>query len=888
MAIPGNPVTVPGEFQQQLQMVPGVPRAHATLADEEPPLHLVQSDESAGPPTLETCSAQDAYQALDKLVTGQDRLARNRWAIDLYHRAVDDNFPFARLVYSKTPNQAVYEYRQPAGRSARESTAAVPNKANDLCNKVVDMMEADPAKPNPIPSQEGPAQRAALDIATQFLAQLGSATGIDDQSLWRWSLRNALTCGSSFIEYEVDPKGGGWHPLQVLADPTAQDPENPLVGTPQMDAMGNPLVAAPLGETADPILRYVSADNRFVETAAEADRVWLPGIRAIKLRREQVRTYPPTAKVQDAELVIVLRSCRLSEAIRRWPDTVGKMDEGQLKQLASFRTPYPFMVIDPAMLGTIEGNSGPPMSRVGTASPLLQKVMAWYRVYAPCSEEYPRGLMLDVSGSSGGTILGQETLTYEVTLPDGGTDERERDLPVIQETPVQDVRGGDPFGWPFESRFIGSSEATATLLAGYLDAIDQRLHPHIYLRSTATIDDEDMMDRSRPMILDPTDPEPVYEQFPTLPPVVEPVQFLYDQQNIAAGLGAAALALESEHTDSGVGKQIAIQQAHINLSGILQEHNGAKTRGWKVCLQLAQAYYKTPQLIRAVGDEDSGAARWWTGDDLSGVDDIGIQPGTGTMMTVEGKAAYLAYLQGQKWMEPQQAGAIARAGIARDIGLPKDPIESAVERAVDAWMQGPPDGWLEEAKRRQVQQVQLQQQQQAIQAQYQQQAQAAQAQGLQHPPQPQMPQLPPMVPQWSPFPQRANDIAPNVAQVWYEKLSALMMSPEYSAADPLWRQLVDQKFMTAIQTVIMVQQAGVIGGAPGAESYQQFVQKIFQRVVHDVGVDIGKVITEPLPSGQEAAAARGQGQAVASHANVQAQAAPGGMPGASQPFVMGA
>ncbi len=886
MAIPGNSTAMPSGYQQALEQLPLIPRRETLGDGAEPqgkpqPLQLVRGQEPPETPTLETADDKTVFRAVDALVRSQDRLARNRWAIDLYHRALDDNFPFGRLVYNKTPNQAIWEFKQPPGRSVRENPAATPNKANDLCNKVVDMMEADPARPDAVPPVDATAADAAADIANEFLTQLWSPTGLNGQEHWRWSLRNALTATSSFTELEPTETGGGWQPYQILAHPQATDPAQPMTAPVATDpTTGQPVSSGPQGDAVDPILRYVSAENQFVEDPADADRVWLPGIRCHKLRREQVRVFPPTQRAEHAKAVILLKYCTLQEAVDTW-ETAQGMSPEQLAQLASFRTPYPYMIVPSAFLGGIaDGVAGPALAEVGSLSPLMQRRMYWYRVYVADCPEYPHGLWLDVSGANGGTVLKRETLAYTVQMPKKGTDLRCRDIPVVQETPTPDIQGLDPMGWPFEARFAGSSEATATLIAGYLDALNQRLHPHVFLRSTTAVDDDDWMDRSRPILLNPTDQEPHYEQFPTLSDVIGPVEFLYQAQDSAASLGATATGLESTQAVSGVAKQITVQQARVGLSGIQQEHNGAKTRAWKICLQIAQAYFRTPQLLRFTGDEMTADAKWWTGEDLAGIEHIGLAPGTGTMMTPEGKAQYVAYAQAQQWMPADVAGSIALGGISRDLGLPPDPTEKAIEREIDAWLQGPPDGWLDAAKA----QLAEQQQQQAATAQatqayqqqlqaYQAQAQQAQATGQPVGPSPQAPQPPPPPPPlWSPFTPRPNDGLPDIAKVWMKQLSETMMQPEYAAADPLWRQLLDQRYTQAIQTVIMVQQAGVIGGALGAESYQQFLGKVGQRVMRDIARDIGQGVSGQMPS---AATAPGRGQSQT------------GPSGATQPFVMG-
>jgi hypothetical protein len=878
MAIQGNQPTFPQGLQAQLMALPMVPRRDLTGDGTEPtsgkPVQPTQgttpsdaengpSDEVAAPqsPTLETCSAALAFQTVDLLVRSQDRLARNRWAIDQYHRAVDDNYPFGRLIFSKQPNQALWEYKTPPGASGRQNPAAVPNKANDLCNKIVDTIEADPAKPNPLAPTNAESADDTAELAGELLRQLGGATALDDSSLWRWSLRNALTAASSFIEYEDTEDGGGWQPYQVLALPGAQDPQQPMVA---MDANGITL------PPVDPILRYVSATNQFVETADQADRVWLPSIRANRLRREQVRTFPPMAKAHEARAVALLKYCTLQEALDMpgW-DSVRQMTQAQLQGLASYRTPYPNMIVPPGFLGGVaEGQSGPSMAQVGSLSPLLQRRMYFLRFYIkPGKSEYQNGLCLDVSGANGGTILKRETMDYTVSLPsEKGTISRCRAIPVVQETPNDDITGMDPMGWPLEARFAGSSEASATLIAAHLDAINQRLHPHVIFRSTTNVDEDDWADRETPIILDPSAQEPSYEQFPPMPDVDTPVEMLYKAMDSAASLGDTAQGLETPTSVSGVSKQITVQQAKIGLSGVQQRHNAAKCRAWMICLQIMQAKFSTPQLIRFSGEDGSDAEQWWTGDDLAGVpDDIGIEPGTGSMLTAESKAQLAAYAQAQQWVTPKEAGKIAMSGIGGDLGTPPDPVEQMIERTVGAVLDGPPKGWMETyASQQQATQAFAVQQQQYAGI-----AQQAQLRGVLPPQAPVAPQFPPLP---SPFVSQPVDTDPTIAQKWVDRLTALIVSPAFRALPDPWKQQVftfyGQERTVITQTAQAAQQAqstttrmsGTVPTQPGQptpndQTFDQLKQKIdalvsgslASLVAKEVSGQMGLVAPQPAP-----------------------------------------
>jgi hypothetical protein len=436
--------------------------------------------------------------------------------------------------------------------------------------------------------------------------------------------------------------------------------------------------------------------------------------------------------------------------------------------------------------------------------------MYYYRFYVAQSPEYPDGYWCDIQGLNGGTLLGKGDLSYVVTLPVGGKEKRVREIPLTQYTPQKDVNGGDPMGYPVISRFAGASEASATLYAAMMDMCDNMLHPHVFIPGTTTIDEEDWADRTRPITYNAAAGNtPTYEQFPALPPVMAVLDNLDVKMDTSSGLTATAQGLDSENSQSGVAKQLSVRQSQVYLSGWNQELKNAMTRGWRLILQLVQSSYTTPQLIQVVGEEGSGEAQWWTGEDLAGVDRIGLQPGTGTMMTPEAKANYVAFLQGQQWMTAEAASEVAVPGIKLDLGIPDDPVEEALQRSIGVWLQGPPEGWEQQFAAHQ-------QEVQAAQAQYAQTLQAVQpqvqqlvAQGGQAPTPP--PFTPPPFHGFTPFVALPCDSEPTVALRTIKMLRDTMLNPKYRSFPASWQSLVNEKYLAARQVVA----PPAVGAAPG-------------------------------------------------------------------------
>ena len=712
-----------GPFNQRLASLPAVPRGHLAGDGTEPGDTSQSQPSTITPPgmTLEHASAPVKFKAVDALVRSQDRMTRNDYAVDTHFRRVRAGVPFSRL--DKIPNQSIWVAKLPNGLN-RESAAAVPNKADDLCNKVEDTLMADPPQPDPTPHVQGQTAQAAGKLAAAFLHLDGGENGTNDIETYRWALNNAFTGASSYLHYRIDATGGGYQPTQKLAHPQAQDAANPLVAqVPVQNADPTQPPTMIEERSSNPILRYVSPPTpeapagTFVEDASQADKTWLPKIVIERMRREQVRCIPGAATADTATAIILIRYTTLSDATREWPETVGQMTVEQLSQLAQWKPAQAELIVPFSLKASGDGQTGPSREEVGSFAPMMQRRMWSYRLYIIACPEYPRGYWLDITGANGGLVLDEKDMEYTVQLPTDGTAVRCREIPVIQIRPQQDVDGGNPKGWPFIARFAGGSELDATLFGAFTDFCENMLHPHVFIRSTASVDDDDWFDRTRPIILHPQDQPPTYEQFPNLPPILQILENLGQRNDVMSGLTATAQGLDSSNSVSGVAKNAVVRQAQISMSGFQQNLLAGFSKGWRVKCQIVQADFTIPQLVDFTGLEGSDEPTWWTGENFAGVDRVGIQPGTGTMMTPETKAQYVAFLQGQQWLQPDQAADVALPGIRSDLGLPQDPYVAAIERSIDTWLLGPPEGWVEawNSYQQQLQAYQAQQQQMAAQ-----------------------------------------------------------------------------------------------------------------------------------------------------------------------------
>lgn len=749
---------------------------------------------------------EDVFRAVHNLVLRQERLAKNRLAIDRYWSHVKDGHGlFYRL--EKVPDQDRYRCAQAPGTSAL-TLSPVPNKLADLCNKVVEALMQDPPAPDPKAENDAEASERAAEIAGEFLEQDGGENGTRDHRLFWYALDAASAKSSAFLHYWVDQTGNGSVPLQIKAHPQAIDVQNPLIGPD-----GTP--------TSEYILRYVTPDQQFTDDPSQADRQWLPKIRIDKLGREHVRTYPETADVSDAEMVIVLHHCTLGEAKRRWPQSVGQMDDSALGQLSDWTPPRYLVLLPPALRARWKTTMGDEsIDPKGSASD--ERTMFYYACYRRATPDYPHGAQVFLSGANGGTLLDRDTLSALVPMPNGkGSDLRAMDIPVVQVELVMDADELDPMGKPLAARVGGSNEACQILATGFFEALDKILHPAVYTTVTSPVTGDDVANSRATgdhiQVLSKED-YPHYEQPPTIPAnTLDVLEWNHEQMNSSMSTSKPAQGSDKQQEVSGVARQIAVQQANVAMSRFQQALVAAFERHWRIKCQLAMAKFTVPQMIRYEGEDGAYQQEWWTGTDFARITDVSMKAGSGTMMPPTQKVQYVSQLQQLGFMSPDEASDVARPTFAGTLGVPPDPQQQRIERQVGTWLKGPPNpDWLPQAQAFNQAKALADQQNAQAQQQYQQvvQQQQAHEQSLQkvseanaipHQPEalPAPPQLAqpidpqtgqPLAPPWTPFQPLPMDDEPLIAASRQRRLSRLMATSRFAAQPPEWQAMVFNEY----------------------------------------------------------------------------------------------
>jgi len=762
-------------------------------------------------PFLEEPDAK-VFDTVHQLVLRQELIALNHLAQDTHWTRVKLGYPWSTL--EKLPNQDVYKCSLPYGASAI-TIQAIPNKSWDLCNKAAETLLVDFPQPDAVALNDSEEAERAAEMADKFLDQDGGENGTNDNKLFYQAVDGSLTCSSKYIHAWVDPSGGGYVPLQIKAHPLAESPDNPLVGPDGMP-------------TTDYILRYVTKDNQFTENPLEAAPQWQPKIRGEIWGREHIRVYPESADVSNAEKIIGLYYCTLGEAKRRW-QSVANMTPEQLSALCDW-TPVRYLVLlPPFQRARWKLTNGSEKERSGSSD---ERIMFYYIVYQRATPEYPKGAELVVTGALDKLIIHKNVLASEVQVTghDGTGPKPEircMDIPVIQVTPRQDPDERDPSGRAYIELFGGSTEFQATLAMGYMEVMDQIIHTEAYIPSTSSVEgwqrQEARASGDMIAILRKED-APIYGNTPPVPTNFLDVMNWSDQKTDSiASLNKPVQGSDNQQEVSGKARQIAVQQAMVGLNRMQNAVNSAAERWWRVKIQLAMRDFKTPQLIRYTGEDGAYKEAEWTGTDFALVGDVGIKSGTGTMMTPEGKVQYVGNLRAVGLIGPDEAAEVARPTFAETLGVPDNPHQQYIERCVAIWLQGPPPGWTEMYQVYQQGMAEYEAINGPIKQQYEMQAQAAQQQGLPAPPPPQL-EPPPQAP-WSPFEPRVNDDDPDIAVLWKRRLSKVISSVRYSAMDPMWRQILDQKYLAArdvvAQSMMAQAQPSVTGQPPQEEQKPQ-------------------------------------------------------------------
>lgn len=787
--------------------------------------------------------------------------------MDEYYRTVVDGYPWATLLHDT--GRDTYEFVLPYGVS-QTSIQPIPNKNLDLVNKTSERLLVDFPEPDAQPLDDSEEAEQAAEAADRFLAQDDGEQGTNEAVVYDDRVKVALVAATAYVEYWVDPSGGGYVPLQIEAHPKAEDPNNAQIGPDGMP-------------TTDYVLRYVTGQlnpdpqapanaqflpgAQFTKDPTQAIPQWQPKIRAQKWQREHIRCFPENRPVEQAEQVIILGHCTLGEAKKRW-QSVGKMAPEDLTALCDWTPPYYLRLLPPYQRARWQLNDGKTQNKAGSSD---ERIMFYYHRYVKPDPDHPKGADVVLSGVDGGMRLDSKLLAVEVEISKGQADRvketRCREIPMVGVTPCGDPFGQDPTGKCFLSYFVGATEWNAVLSQGYAEGLDKVLHTPYASSSLSPIEGWQVEDARRSQnVLRVIRPEDLPKQMdpPVLPPTFFNMFELSDEAiNSIATSERAASGAENSKERSGKALQIAVSQNNVGNTSKLTAVNNSRARGARIKLELMMSECTTAQQIAYVGEDGANKMMDLHAMDFALIGKVGIKAGTGTGLTQDGKVQYLGNLAAEGFIPREEAMDAARPSFAKRLGIPANPHEQWVSRCVDSWLDGPPKPpqnqqpqidpatgqpvpvptWQQQYRAWMDAQTAYEQQQAVFQQQSQARTQALQNQAIVEagPPQPLGPEsqneqavvqfaqarlsladapvgpapvapVPPQVPKpWTPFEPRLNDTEPELALIWNRKLSRVMSTVKYGQfmeTEPEWTDVFNRQYT-------LTRQAKAVGqGAP--------------------------------------------------------------------------
>lgn len=607
-------------------------------------------------------------------------------------------------------------------------TGSVPNitgmnKASRLKRRLRATLFSDPAMPEAVPATDEDDDRDAAELSSRILLDLegegGAGFGIRGSNAFDL----ASDYGSGFVRFWVDEHGGGWKPEQMVATFSAISAEQPVMP----------------GE--EPYLRYVTPDGTLTDDKAAAELVWLPSITSEELTGKHVRFIPSTADdIWEAEGAMVGSMVPLGLVRRMFPD-VDDLDEDELKKIIDAKPDEYEMLV--------------PKNRRGNASSseirdeTLIFVLTRYEKQCP---DYPKGFY--------GVTLGSDYMAYRDEWYDEFNQEP-LDIPITQFKQFNEE--DNPYGTGVMTYLGPGNEVRAMMMGAMLQQVERMGNLKVFVPMNSPYQPQQNQASMGTYINIVPGGEPKYEQLPDFPLSIEKMLARVNEDlNDESGLQEAGQGLNSPSVQSGKHAQAIVEQVNIGLSDLKHNTERAKTRGWRIELQLVRAHYTEPQKIKWLGDDSAYRITEWKNSDLRSTKDVQIRRGSFTQLAPSAKAAitkeYADLLVG--YVQPQEMQRILSDGLGSTIGLQEDPHRMRIRRQVSAWQRGPSEG-----------------------------EQPA-----------------------SPFTPLAVDVIMEVAAVRLYELGRAMASTRYGKHDPQWQQFLIEAFEQArqaagVQTIAEQQQA---------------------------------------------------------------------------------
>lgn len=661
-------------------------------------------------------------------------------------------------------------------------TRIVPgwNKADDLCEKMVNQMYVDEPAPDPIPSTAADEDVEAAELAERALKDVQAEGHLDDLQMHRESFDLSGTYSRAAIHYWVDAQGRRG-PVQMLAHPQAASADAPF-SVPQPAPL-DPMTGQPMGEPtmveAGPpyVLRYVTPDGRLTDQKREAAEQWLPMLRGEVLDPRTYRMLPATARdIWEAEGVAIGCFRTVAELRALFPEAWGALTPEEVHRLTEWKPEWDGKELWP------EGV--PPNSE---QMPLDDKQVWTVTVYYRQCGAYAEGAKVVACGKD--TLLTRGPWLAE--MPDGTREAL--DLPLTEQ--VQFWRGRrEPVAL---MELLGPvNEQRGAVIGYWMQTLEDMANAATFVSVYGTLRPEDLAHRDSKYLPYVPGHPPVSEQVPEFPASGSAMFELTSREmDTVSGLDQTG-RLEDPNVKSGIHAQQIRSQALVAVSGLNQNVARCYTRACRIQLQLMRWQFTKPQMIGYVGEDGQYRADYFTGMDLGGTRDVRLKKGSLTMLSSSAKAqeaVYYAQVGGNPKtgapgvIPPDELRDILASRLGSDLGIRDNPHRQRVKRQIHEWGKGPPEGWQEPAPTVAMDPTT---------------GQPVQMPGVD----------PTLQAIFAPIPA---DAVPEVAMLRFTELGRAMATLRYAKQPPAWRLAFDAEFER------MRQAAGVQTVAEAAAAQQQ-------------------------------------------------------------------
>lgn len=658
------------------------------------------------------------------------------------------------------------------------------NKAAALVRRLTSVLLADPPAADVVPSTGEDEDTEASEFAGRVLEDIDSESGINHLAAWRAAIDRAHSWGSAFTHYYMDPRAGGYHPIEVMAGseaqtiedaegPVLQDPvTDPATGQPVLDpATGQPMMRPQIdpatgepkrGQWGEYVLRMVTPDGKLTDDPAEAASRWLPGLRRETLDVTNVRAIP-----HDASDIWECAGFQIGW-FKSWGwlksvyPQLERFDAPEMKiEREKFFSYKPETELD--LLRPNDRRRRVPVDKENVDERLVFGVTTYY-VAGP---EYPEGCIC--------VTLADRAVAFRdnwISVAEDGRRER-MDIPVSQMAELSE--GEEDFFRTGMMQIVGpGNEVALAIWSAMLEHLEAFGRRKIFAPLQSNLKDSDMRGGTGRIIRIVPGGQPFFEQLPEFPAFFNDLWGkVGPEMNDAAGLPDALRGLSDPSVQSGRHEYMLIGQALAGLSELRQNVERYVIRGWRICLQLVRAYYDLPRKLRWEGADGDFKQMSWTGADLSSTVDVKVKAGTLTMLSpVQKQAVAERYQQMGLFADVQDFRDVISSSMGGMIGLQDDPARLHIKRQLARWTDGPPEGWVPAPPPQPQAQIDPQTGQQSIVV----------------PP----PTLTPAEAAiWQPTP---SDTLPSIAAVRLREIARFMQSKKYLSKAPEWRMALDAEF----------------------------------------------------------------------------------------------